>query len=147
MSRAVAQQDVHHAPVRRVVAAVPAGRPADHFELVVVAVTDDVAAGVGEAPHDVDVAGSRSPVDGVRVVAFFAGVHVKSPPQQQIHCGEVPLVRRDVQQRPRVRRLSRVQVVGMRIEKCRQPVGVALLGCVEELFVFSHDRNNQRLPA
>ena len=114
---------------------------------MVVTVTDDVAAGVGEAPHDVDVAGGRGPMDGVGVVAFFAGVHVKSTPQQQIHGGEAPLVRRDVQQRPRVRRLSRVQLVGMSIEQRIQPVGVALLGCVEELFVFSHDRNNQRLPA
>ena len=134
MARAVAQQDVHHAAVRRVVAPVPAGRPADDFELVVVAVTDDVAAGVGEAPHDVDVAGGRGPVDGVGVVAFLAGVHVKAAPQQQIDRGEVPLVRRDVQQRPRVRRLSRVQLVGMGVEQRTEPVGVALLGCVEELF-------------
>ena len=52
--RAAADEDVHDRAMRVVVASVPAGRPADDLELVVVAVPDDVAARVGEPPHDVE---------------------------------------------------------------------------------------------
>ena len=53
--RAATDEEVRDGTVRGVVAAVPAGRPADDLELMVVAVSDDVAAGVGEPPHDVEV--------------------------------------------------------------------------------------------
>src|SRR4029078_459954 len=62
MGGAVAYQDVHYAPVCRVVAPVPAGRPADHFELVIIAVTNNTAAGISEAPPHIGGGGARGPV-------------------------------------------------------------------------------------
>ena len=47
MPRAAADEEVGDRAMRGVVAAVPARRPADHLELVIVAAADDVAARVG----------------------------------------------------------------------------------------------------
>ena len=60
MARAAADQKIHHRAMGIVIGAFPAGRPADHLELMVVAVTDDVAAGVGQTPHDVDIGRSAA---------------------------------------------------------------------------------------
>ena len=43
----------------RVLAPLPAGRPADDLELMVVATTDDVSARVGQPPNDCEVSGGR----------------------------------------------------------------------------------------
>ena len=77
MPRAAADEQIHDGAMRVVVAPVPARRPADDLELVVVAAADDVAAGVGEPAHDVDVARGRGPVHRVGVVALLARVHVE----------------------------------------------------------------------
>ena len=60
MPGAAADQEVRDGAVRLVVAAVPARRPADHLQLVIVAVPDDVAARVGQTPHDVQVAAAAA---------------------------------------------------------------------------------------
>ena len=68
MARAAADQKIHHRAMGIVIGALPARRPADHLELVVVAVTDDVAASVGQTTDDIEMAGRRGPVHRVGVV-------------------------------------------------------------------------------
>ena len=68
-----------------IVTAVPAGRPADHLERMIVSVADDVTSRVGEAPDDVHVAGCCRPVHGEGVVALLAGVDVQAALEQQAH--------------------------------------------------------------
>src|SRR5207249_7901956 len=94
---------VDDGPMRIILLVVPAGGPSDDLEVVVVTVADDVTARVDESPNDVHVAGGGRPVQGVRVVAQLARVHVEPAPQQQVHGLEVPVVGRGVQQRPLVR--------------------------------------------
>ena len=85
MPRAAAHEQIHDRPMGVVVAPVPARRPADHLELVIVAVADDVSAGVGEPAHDVRLSRGRGPVHRVGVVASSRGVHVEPALQQQVH--------------------------------------------------------------
>ena len=53
--RAAADEEVGDRTMSGVVASVPAGCPADHLQLVLVAAPDDVAAGVGEPADDLEV--------------------------------------------------------------------------------------------
>ncbi len=75
---AAADQELRDVAVRLIVTAVPAGRPPDHLQLVIVAVPDDVAAGVGQTADDVGVAAGRGPVHRVGVVALLAQVGVET---------------------------------------------------------------------
>jgi hypothetical protein len=52
---AAAHEKIRHGAVRGVVTSIPAGGPPDDLEIVVVAMPHDVAAGVGQPPHDVEV--------------------------------------------------------------------------------------------
>ncbi len=76
--RAAAHQFLHHRSVRIVVTSVPAGRPADHFELVIVAVPDDIPAGVSQPAYDRLVPGRRSPVHRCCVIPFLQRVHIQA---------------------------------------------------------------------
>src|SRR5207247_2977302 len=71
MARAATDEETRDGAVRVVVGLVPARRPTNHLELVVVTVTDHVAAGVGQTPYDVQVSGRGGPVHRVRVVPFL----------------------------------------------------------------------------
>ena len=117
---AVRKQHLHHVTMRVVVAAVPARRPADHLERVVVAVADDVAAGVDQALDDIGASGGRGPVHGVGVVALLARVDVEAAPQQQIDDREPAFLRRGMQPGPLVRLAAHLQRLGMRVEQRRE---------------------------
>ena len=73
---AAADEKISDGAVGGVVAAVPAGGPADHTKGVVVAFADDVATGVGEASHDIQVTSGGSPMHGVGIISFLAGIGV-----------------------------------------------------------------------
>ena len=87
--RAAADEKVGDRAMRVVVAALPTRSPSDDLQLVVVTVADDVAAGVGEAAHDGEIARRRGPVHGVRVVAALARVRIEPAIQEQIHAPSV----------------------------------------------------------
>ena len=133
MPCAATHQELRHGTMRGVVASVPARGPADHLELVVVTLPDDVAACVRQAPHDVQVTGGCGPVHRVGVVALLAGVYVEPPLQQQVHRRQVSLFRRRVQQRPLVRLRARVQPVWVFVEQGGQSDHVAISRRVEQL--------------
>ncbi len=65
---------------------------------MVVAATDDVAPRIGEPPHHVEVTAGGGPVHGVALVATLTRVRIESARQQQIDDGELPLLRRGVEQ-------------------------------------------------
>jgi hypothetical protein len=87
---------------------------------VIVTAADHVPAGVGQPPHDVQVAFRRRPVHGVRVVAGLARVHIQPTLEEQIDDGQVPAARREVQERPPVRLRARVQLVRSLVEQPRR---------------------------
>ena len=62
MPRAAADQKVAPRRDARRRRALPARRPADDVEMVIVAVPDDVAARVGQPPHDIQMPAGRGPV-------------------------------------------------------------------------------------
>ena len=75
---AAADEKISDGAVGGVVAAVPAGGPADHAKGVVVAFADDVATGVSEQSYDVEVTGGGGPVHRVGIVALLTHVRVES---------------------------------------------------------------------
>ena len=91
--RAATDEKLRDGAMRGVVAFVPARCPADHLELVVVTLADDVAARVREPPHDVQVTARRGPMHRVGVVSLLARVHVQAALQQQVHRRKVSLPR------------------------------------------------------
>jgi hypothetical protein len=99
--RAAADEEVDDRAMGRVVI-MPARRPTDHLERVIVAMPDDITAGVGQTPHDVEVRGGRGPMHRIGVVALLARVHVGSALDQFVDRGELAVPRGDVQQRPSV---------------------------------------------
>jgi len=121
--------------MRLVVTTIPTRRPPDHLQLVIVAVSHDVAAGVGKPAHDVEMSRRAGPVHRVGVVSFLTRVDVESSPQKLVHHGELAGVGRGVEQRPFVRLLTRSQLVRVRVEKCDQSIDVAAAGSVEQLAV------------
>ena len=147
MRRAATDQILRDRTMRVVVATIPARRPSDHLERVVVSPPDYVAARVGEPAHDIQPAGRRGPVHRIGVVSPLAGVHVKAAFQQEVHRIQVP--RREVQQRPVVRFRKRVQLVRVLIEQISQPVDVAVACRVEQLTIHRQgvDVCLERAPA
>src|SRR4029077_21181783 len=102
-------------------------------QLVVVSVSNYVSARVGQPSHDVEVAGGRGPVHGVRVVSTLARVHVQATPQQQVDGGQLPFLGGRVQQRPLIRFRARVQRIGVFVQQRGQPLHVAVPRRVEQL--------------
>ena len=147
--RAAADEKIRDGTMHGVVAAIPAGGPADDLQLVIVTVPDDVTARVGEPPHDVEVTGCRGPVHRVGVVSLLAGVHVEAALQQQVHHRQMSGVRRRVQQRPLVRLRASVQLVRVLVEQRVSVVDVAFPCRVEQLAVHRQrvDVRLERPPA
>lgn len=104
MTRAAADQKIHHRSMCIVIAAFRAGGPADDAAVVVVAVADHVAAGIDELANHREVALRGHPVQHVRVVTAFAIVHVETELEKQVHGVETPALRRGKEQRFVVRR-------------------------------------------
>ena len=61
VSRSSIDQEIGDGAMGGVIAALPAGRPADYAERVVVAFTDDIPARIGQSSHDIDMTGGRRP--------------------------------------------------------------------------------------
>ncbi len=64
--RSASEEGVHDGPMRIVVATVPARRPPNGLELVVVAAPNNVAACVGQPLRDIEVTGGRGLGNGQR---------------------------------------------------------------------------------
>ena len=77
---------------------------------MIVALTDDVGARVGEPPHHVHMTLGGGPVDRARVVPGLARVDVEPALEQQLDGREPPVRGGYVQQCPVVRRLACGQV-------------------------------------
>jgi hypothetical protein len=92
MPRATLDEIVRNRAMSAIVAVVPARRPADDVKLVVVAVSDDVATGLSEASHDVDMARRRGPVHRAGVVPALACVEVETAREEQVHRRQVSLL-------------------------------------------------------
>ena len=135
MARAATDEETRDGAVRVVVGLVPACRPTNHLELVVVTVTDHVAAGVGQTPYDVQVSGRGGPVHRVRVVPFLANVDVDSSREQQIDAREVAGERGEMQERVLVRLRADLQFVRILVEERSESLHVAVARRVEQLVV------------
>jgi hypothetical protein len=141
---AATHEKVRDGPMRVVVGFIPAGRPSDHLELVVVAMSDDVTAGVSEETHDVEAAGSRGPVHGIRVVALLFDVRADATLQEKLDGGRFCALRRGMKQGVLVGLVAGVDRLGMLVEQRRQCLDVAFLGGLEQL-AFQRQRVNVRL--
>jgi hypothetical protein len=135
MPRAATDEEFGDGAMDGVVAPVPARRPADYLELVIVTVPDDIAARIGQPLHDVQVTGGRRPMHSVCIVALLARVHVQAALEQQVHHAEVAVVSGDVQQRPCVRLVTRLELVRVRVQQSRQRADVAIARGFEQLAV------------
>src|SRR6266513_841972 len=133
MTRAATDEQVRDRAMGGVVASLPACSPTNHFELVVVASTNDVAARIGQALYNIAMTTRGGPVHRVSVVALLAGVHIEPALQQQINGADPSIMSSSVQQRPLVRLSAGVQLLGVRVEKRCEPGNVALSGRLEEL--------------
>lgn len=123
-----------------VLARVPAGRPADHLQGVVVAAPDDVPTRIGQPSHDFQVAARRGPVHGVGVVALLPEVGVQAALEQQVDARQVPLGRRHVQQRVLVGLGADLQLLRVPVEQRGQYDHLAVPRRVEQSVV-----NRQRI--
>jgi hypothetical protein len=94
-----------------------AGRPTEHADAVIVAVSDHVSAGLDQHLHHLEVAGNYREMQRGGVVGVIADVDVGASLQQQPHAG-VPVARRcPVQSRLLlVAAATRVNQVGMSVE-------------------------------
>src|SRR5438270_363363 len=110
-------EKVRDGTMRRVLRAIPTGRPADDSQLVIVALSNDVAARIREMPDDIDVTRGRCPVHRVSVVTTLADVRVDAALEQEVDGRELPVLRRRVEKRPLVRRLAQMQPLRMRVEQ------------------------------
>ena len=117
MSRPALHEEVDDGAMRGILRSLPADRPADDLQLVVIAAPEHVAARVGKSPNDVQVPRRRRPMHRVRVVTALADIGVYAPLEQQVHGGELPMLRGGVEERPVVRRLAQLEAAGMRIEQ------------------------------
>ena len=90
VARAAAHEELRDLRLR----GLPAGRPADHAERMVVAFAVDVTAGVDEQPDDLEVSGRRRPMQCVCVVFGLARVDVGAIAQQRFDRAGVPGLRR-----------------------------------------------------
>ena len=115
--RAMPDERVSDGAMGVVVASLPARRPADHLEAMVVARANDIRSGIDELSHDVAVASRGRPVHRVRVVATLTGVDVESPREEQLDDSRSPVVGGDMQQRPRIGWLRDVQLLRMGVEQ------------------------------
>ena len=120
MPRAPSHQKVRDRSMRPVVLSIPAGGPANHFQLMIVTVPHDVAACISQTTDDVEVAGCSRPVHCVRVVACLTSVGVQSARQQQIDRSKVSSARSEMQQRPRIGLGPRVQHLRVLVEQVHE---------------------------
>ncbi len=144
MPRAAAHEKIRDGTVRGVIASVPARCPTDDLQLVIVTVPDNVAAGVGQSSHHIQVAGCRRPVDWIGVVALLACVHVQPALEKKIHRSQVTVMRRQVQQRVLVWPVARLQLAGMLVEQRGEPARIAA-PCGLEQLPFDTQRIDVRL--
>src|SRR4029450_9962730 len=100
MPRTAADEKVRHRPMRCVASTIPARRPADHLELMIVATAYDIAACVRQSPYHFQMTGCCRPVHGVGVVALFSSIGVESSLQKEIDRCEVAFHGCRMQQRP-----------------------------------------------
>ena len=122
--------------------AAEAGGPAEHAELVVITVADDVGARVDQHLDGLKVRGFDGEVKGVGVVAKIADPDVGATLQQQPHAGPLSVSRlrvaATVPGRLVQRRLllmispARIDQVGMGVEQASELVGAAVLRSVED---------------
>ena len=77
-----------------------AGGPADHADLVLVALPVDVGAGRQQPLHDREMPALRGPVQGRGVVQAVAQVDAEPALQQQLDAGEMAALGGQMQQRP-----------------------------------------------
>src|SRR3569833_4750111 len=117
MARSAADEEVDDRAMRVVVAAVPATRPADDLELVLVPCPDDVTACIGEHADDVEISSRRGPVHRRGAVAFLQHVGIDAARQQKLYGREAPMSRGDVEQRVRVWLVPYEQGARMGIEQ------------------------------
>ena len=117
MPGAALEQQLDDGALRVGVGAVPARRPADRFELVIVAVADRIDAGIEEPSHHVDVSGGGSPMQRRGVIAVLERVHVEAAIEQQVDDVEMAALRGDMQQRPCVRRIADGQLRRVGVER------------------------------
>ena len=132
MPRAATDQKIRDGAMNGVVASVPACRPADDLEGVIVTVPDYITAGIGQLADDFQVTSRRRPVHRVGVVPLLARIHVQAAFQQQVHRGQLPGERREVQERVLVGLVADLQLVRIFVEEGTQGSDVALACRLEQ---------------
>ncbi len=135
MPRAAGQELVDDSTMGGVVAAVPACCPADHLELVIVALTDDVSTSVGQPSNDIDMTGSGGPVQGAGVVGRLTRIDVEAAREKQIDRVQVPIVSRDMKQRPLVRFIASVKLFRVLVQESAKPGDIAGQSRVKQLLI------------
>src|SRR5689334_3907471 len=83
-----------------IIAPLPATPPTDDLHLVVIAMSNHVAAGICQSAHHIEMSARCSPVHWVGIVALLPEIGVQTTFEQQIHHCEMTLMRCKVQQRP-----------------------------------------------
>ena len=135
MPGAVFEQQVHDHALRIRRRAVPAGRPANRSELVIVAVPDRIDSGVEEPSHHVDVSGRGGPGQRRRVIAFFERVDVEPAIEQQVDDVEMAVLCRMMQQRPLVGLIANVERIRIPIQRSCESRDVVGPGGFKEFLV------------
>jgi len=130
--------------MRVVIGVVPARGPADDLQFVIVAMPDDLPAGVGQPAHDVHTTRRRGPVHRRGIVALLARVGIEPTPQQYVDDFEPSLTCRRVQQCPCVRRVAHLELVRMLVQQSGQRRQIAVARSVEQLAVHG-ERVGMRL--
>src|SRR5215472_6484834 len=113
VASAAAQEKVRYCAMSGIITPVPTRRPTDDFQLVIVAVTYNITASVGEPLHYVEMTRSSGPMHCVGVVPLLAGVHIEPTLQEKIDDSHVSVLCRRMQESPLVRRDTEMQSLWM----------------------------------
>src|SRR5216110_375866 len=100
MPGAATDEKFDNGSVGCIITPVPATGPTNNLELVIIPVSDDIATGVSQAPHDIEMSGCRGPVHPVGVITLLAEIYIEAAFQQQVHYRPLTVVCCHVQQRP-----------------------------------------------
>jgi hypothetical protein len=126
-------QQLHDGALRLRVGALPARRPPDCLQLMIVAVANRVDAGVEQPAHHLDVSRRGGPVERGGVIALLEGVHVEAAVEQQVDDGQVAALGGVMQQGPRMRLIADEELAGVQIKRCGNYGGVPAPGSFEQL--------------